>query len=661
MKDICGNCFQENMEEQYVCLRCGFDNKTNREKYPLALPAGTILWGRYIVGRVLGQGGFGITYLAQDYQTNELVAIKEFFPDTMATRTNSTMVAPFTGERGENFAYGKTSFLDEAKIMAEFNQNPNVAGVRMYFEENNTGYYVMEYVEGCSFEDYIKQHGGHLSWDDTMHIMLPVLDALSAVHEKGIIHRDVTPDNIFITKNGIVKLLDFGAARHSLGNVSRSLDVILKHGFAPKEQYSRRGRQGPFTDVYSVSATIYYALTGVKPDDAIERSTEDTMPYPSNLNAKISLEQEKVLMKGMAVDVRDRYQTAAELRNALIVQSGRKKEDKREGTKRTGATTHSGEMHNRNFPKWLILVGAAAVLVLGLAVGLGLGKQSANFAERDYVSDESKADSGITDVNADTASDNRVIAENEIGSMHTEVDTRKTYTMKNLSNTFDIEYLWGTQYKLADVKTISFRDTLVASPGDAIDVSETGDRSILCWMEDSTLIVAANGKIAPNPDASFLFYDFCYVTEIDFGDCFDTSNVTDMSRMFDDCSSLTSLDLSGFDTSKVIDMGLMFYDCSSLTSLELSGFDTSNVMLMTQMFQSCSSLTSLDLSGFDTSNVMSMFQMFKSCSSLTSLDLSGFDTINLPVGGAGTMFYDCNMLTELKCGDSKILKAYQNK
>lgn len=156
--------------------------------------------------------------------------------------------------------------------MAEFNANPNVAGVRMYFEENRTGYYVMEYIEGTSFQEYIKNHGGHLSWADTARVMLLVLDALEAVHAKGIIHRDVTPDNIYITKDGTVKLLDFGAARHSLGNVSQSLDVILKHGFAPKEQYSRRGKQGPYTDLYAASASIYYALTGVKPDDAIKIS-----------------------------------------------------------------------------------------------------------------------------------------------------------------------------------------------------------------------------------------------------------------------------------------------------------------------------------------------------------------------------------------------------
>jgi len=316
MSNICGNCFKEIENGRQVCDKCGYDNEKNRGLFPLALPAGSILYGQYIIGKVLGQGGFGITYLAQDYQTKKLVAIKEFFPGAMATRTGTT-VMPFSGPQGENFTYGRQTFLEEAQTMAQFNGNPNIAGVQMYFEENGTAYFVMEYLDGCSFSEYIAEHGGKLSWADTARVMLPVLDVLGQVHEKGIIHRDVSPDNIYITKDGTVKLLDFGAARHSLGNVSQSLDVVVRHGFAPKEQYSRRGRQGSYTDVYAASATIYYALTGVKPDEALDRAEEDTMPPPSVLGAKISEIFENALMKGLAVEANDRYQTAVELKAAL--------------------------------------------------------------------------------------------------------------------------------------------------------------------------------------------------------------------------------------------------------------------------------------------------------------------------------------------------------
>ena len=366
MSVMCPNCFSNTLDDQGICSACNYDPKNNREKYPLALPAGSILYGRYIIGKVLGQGGFGITYLAQDFQTKELVAIKEYFPDTMATRTNTITVTAFTGERGENFAYGRSSFLDEAKTMAEFSDNPNVAGVQLYFEENGTAYFVMEYIDGCSFQEYIQNHGGRLSWAETARIMFPVMNALAEIHENGIIHRDVTPDNIYISKNGTVKLLDFGAARHSLGNVSRSLDVILKHGFAPKEQYSRRGRQGPYTDVYAVSATIYYAITGIKPDDAIERADEDNTPLPSQIGAKISQPLEDALMKGLAVKAEDRYQNMGELYTALTSLKSVESSSKQAAPQKENVTEYldTVKIDSTRVKKLIVAVGVL-VLVLG--------------------------------------------------------------------------------------------------------------------------------------------------------------------------------------------------------------------------------------------------------------------------------------------------------
>lgn len=362
MKYLCSNCFCESVNEQGMCTLCGYDNAQALKAYPLALPPGTILYGCYILGRVLGQGGFGITYLAQHYQTKQIVAIKEFFPDTMATRVGTSAVRPFTGERGEHFSYGKTCFLEEAQTMARFNGHPNIASVYMYFEENETAYLVMEYVEGVSLKRHLKLHGSRISWEETVQIMLPVLDALAAVHEQGIVHRDVTPDNIYITRDGTVKLLDFGAARHSLGNVSRSLDVVLKHGFAPKEQYSRRGRQGPYTDVYSACATIYYAITGTKPNDAIERADMDNMPPPGRLGAVISPAQEAVLLKGLSVRHEDRYQSAAQLRNALMaVQSQPEPEQE---------TPETDDTEKKKKLKMIGIAGAvlASAFLIGVAV-----------------------------------------------------------------------------------------------------------------------------------------------------------------------------------------------------------------------------------------------------------------------------------------------------
>lgn len=285
-------------------------------KYPLALPKGTILAGQYIIESVLGQGGFGITYKATDYKTKGFVAIKEFFPESMATRTGTT-VSSFSGERGESFDYGKDCFLQEAETLAQFIGIDGIVEIHNYFEENGTAYFVMDYVEGISFDEYIKRSGGKVTCEVAEGVLVRVMDALAMVHSKGIVHRDVTPDNIYITNDGKVKLLDFGAARYSLGDKSRSLDVVLKHGFAPKEQYTRHGRQGPFTDVYSVGASFYFALTGRRPPDSIDRLEDDDLVPPSRLGVQISKEKEHAIMKAMEVQPGDRYQTMTEFKQGL--------------------------------------------------------------------------------------------------------------------------------------------------------------------------------------------------------------------------------------------------------------------------------------------------------------------------------------------------------
>lgn len=313
---ICGKCFQS--IDSGVCPNCGYDGIANREKYPMALPIGTILSGRYILGHVLGQGGFGITYMAQDYQTKKIVAVKEYFPDFMATRTQSKSVSPHTGPREEHFLYGKQCFLEEAKTLAKFIGNPNIVRIYSYFEENNTAYFVMEYIQGVNFQEFITQSGGKISWNDTKRILLPIMEALEQVHRHGIIHRDVAPDNIMISDDGTVKLFDFGAARVSLGEKSQSLDVILKHGFAPKEQYMRHGRQGPYTDIYSLGATMYYAITGDVPPESISRDEEKLIP-PSKLGICIPNTEEKALLKALEVKASDRFQTMEEFRNCLPI------------------------------------------------------------------------------------------------------------------------------------------------------------------------------------------------------------------------------------------------------------------------------------------------------------------------------------------------------
>ena len=318
---LCYNCFREIPEQEGACPYCGFDLKENEKMYPGALRAGTVLKGRYLLGRVLGQGGFGITYLAWDESLKARVAVKEYMPGELATRLEHRQVVVRTAARQEEFAYGQERFKEEARILAKFMGQPNIAGVTDYFDENGTSYFVMDYIEGISFKTYIAQAGGRVSPEEALDVMIPVLRALTAVHGEGLIHRDVTPDNIYITKDGNVKLLDFGSARYSLGDKSKSLDVILKVGYAPKEQYIRRGRQGPYTDVYSCAACLYAAITGYLPPESLERLDHDTLVPPSEAGAEIPLYLERAILKGLAVQPEDRFQTAGEFLEALESQN----------------------------------------------------------------------------------------------------------------------------------------------------------------------------------------------------------------------------------------------------------------------------------------------------------------------------------------------------
>ena len=367
-KNLCYNCFQERETQEGPCPYCGFDLAENEKKFPVALRAGTVLNGRYIIGRVLGQGGFGITYLALDTQLNAKVAIKEFMPNDIATRIGTT-VSVAMDSKSEEFAYGAERFQEEARTLAKFIGNPNIAAVTSYFDENDTSYFVMDYIEGISFKTYIANHGGKISVEETLNVMIPVLRALTAVHAEGFIHRDVTPDNIYITKDGMVKLLDFGSARYSIGDKSKSLDVILKVGYAPKEQYIRRSRQGPFTDVYSCAACFYAAITGFLPPESLERLDEDTLVPISQCGIDIPEYLDKAILKGLAVQPEDRFQSAAEFLDAIESQQVVE-------VPVSGAAAAPAPEKKKVKPARIAAIAAAAVVVLGVGIAIGGGGSS---------------------------------------------------------------------------------------------------------------------------------------------------------------------------------------------------------------------------------------------------------------------------------------------
>ena len=307
----CPFCMNEIDGSEEKCPSCGKALK-DYQQAPHTLARGVMLNNRYLVGGVIGEGGFGITYIGLDTLLQVRVAIKEFFPNGMVNRNNTVsneVLSVSTESARELFSKSRENFLREARTLAKFTNEPGIVSVRDFFEENKTVYIVMEYLEGITLKSYLSQVGT-MSPNNTVCLLMPVFNSLGRIHEKKLIHRDISPDNIMLCGESI-KLLDFGAAREFADE--RSLSVMLKHGYAPMEQYRRHGTQGAWTDVYAICATMYKCVTGQIPPDAPDRVFEDTLKTPTELGADSIPEFDKVLMHGLAIKPEDRIQSIGEL------------------------------------------------------------------------------------------------------------------------------------------------------------------------------------------------------------------------------------------------------------------------------------------------------------------------------------------------------------
>lgn len=305
----CFNCMKE-AEARGVCPHCHKQNIPDR--IPHHLPPGTVLNGKYVVGNALGEGGFGITYVGLDTALQMRVAIKEYYPLGNANRNNSQSNNVYTSTQSQSEQYdkGKERFMREAQSVAQFSGAQGVVNIKNYFEENNTAYIIMEYLEGENLLQHINRHG-NFSADTLFRLMLPMMQSLREIHDKHVIHRDISPDNIIIHNNTLT-LTDFGSARY-YSNQSNEMSVMLKQGYAPEEQYRSTGNQGTWTDVYGLCATIYKCITGVTPQNGLDRAHVDQLKPPSELGADISQPLEAVLLYGMAVYHNDRCQDMSEL------------------------------------------------------------------------------------------------------------------------------------------------------------------------------------------------------------------------------------------------------------------------------------------------------------------------------------------------------------
>jgi len=306
----CPICGAQNLQGASQCRQCG------AFLLSLYLPVGTKLrGGAYTVGRVLGQGGFGITYKGSDTRLHRVVAIKEFFPEGCIRQGTFVSIATPSITPAE-FEGWKQRFLQEARTLARFN-HPGIVRVYDVFEENRTAYIVMEFLQGKPLSRILEERGGRMEEQEALRYIAQVCEALELVHSSGILHRDIKPDNIMVCEDGRVVLIDFGAAREFVARATQRHTVILTPGYAPMEQYSERGQRGPFTDIYALAATLYHLLTGEVPVPAPERRVGIPLPDVRQLNPRISPHVAQAIMQGLEMESDKRPQTAREFLNLL--------------------------------------------------------------------------------------------------------------------------------------------------------------------------------------------------------------------------------------------------------------------------------------------------------------------------------------------------------
>ena len=627
----CLGCMK--LTDQSVCPHCGYPQNASNE--PHQLPAGTVLQDQYQVGRVLGQGGFGITYLGWDLHLERMVAIKEFYPSATVNRdvSISRYVRVNTTQMAGSFEASRERFLREARALARLTDVPEIVGIYSSFQENNTAYIVMEFVKGTELVKMVQKRGGPMGAQETLKILKSVVYALDTVHKAGLVHRDISPDNIILHPTGGAKILDFGAVRavedpHADQDLNKSTEAIVKQGFAPVEQYRNRGGIGPWTDEYALCGTIYYCLTGRVPVDAVSRSMGEGHPDWQSIPG-LTMRQRAALEKGMSVLAKDRFPSVAELAAELYAEEVT-------GAQPIAQTATAPQPVPQSVPQYvpqavpqsaqqyapqpvpqppvvtppkqkkekkpvnrkllgLILGGSAALLaIVGVVVFfLVAGTVLAPFANKG--------------------------GSQELG--------RGLLTDKEKET----------------VQTVTFLDSFDGMPLFATDVSYSGDRSVLKWRKGTDIYIAANGTIDAGNNCVYMFQYCSKLEKVTFGGNLDTSDTQSFSSMFFGCYSLETVDLETLDVSYGHSFSGMFLNCYSLKELRIENWDMRNARSLNEMFSGCSGLTTVPVGSWDVSNVQDMYRLFMNCTGLTTLPVENWDTSG--VTDMCSLFNGCSSLT----------------
>lgn len=587
-------------EHTFLCPHCGFDNE-HIDGLEYAMKLGTILHEQYLIGTVLGQGGFGITYVGYDISLELKVCIKEYYPMGQVSRSseisntvnwNRTQI---TQEQWENSC---RNFIKEAQRVERIFTLPGIVRIRNTFFENDSAYIVMDYIDGITLKDKLKQ-SGPMTFEECRKLFVPLMKSLEDLHRQNVIHRDISPDNIMVAEDGRLWLLDLDASK-AIEDLQEGMSkLVMKKGFSPPEQYSTGVEIGPWTDVYALTATMYYCITGKLMPDALDRMMKHMeISFDNGYGKNLTLEMKEIFKKGMDVRKENRIQTVSELREALETVDIKKKKSFWKSRK--------------------VRLGALAVVVAGII-----------------------AAGTLLDIKIEIKDTNMKIQKQNILM-------KQDKTILVTDEGYEVHKVLNSEYDKEDILSISFVDNLESEQKDAWDVSDSGDGSVMAWVvpngDKYDLYIGADGQIMGNKDCSELFADYESLEKIDFNDCFNTEMVEDMRKMFSNCGELQELDISSFNTKNVSDMSYMFFYCMSLNKIDVSKFDTSKVENMSSMFEECTNVVNLNLKKFDTRNVENMSSMFRGCT-FTDLNLENFDTSK--VKSMQNMFRDCMQLINL--------------